>query len=322
MTTIAYATRDSATMLRRNLLHMRRYPSMTLLLAGMPVIFLLLFVYVFGGTLGAGLGDPGGGRAEYLNYVVPGILLMAVASAANGTAVSVATDMTEGIVARFRTMAIARVSVLTGHVLGAMIQTMISVLIVLGVAVAIGFRPQTDLLGWLGAFGVLCHDHLRADLAVRGVGPGQRQRRDGQQPAHAAGAPAVPQQRVRAHRVDAGRAAAVRRVPAVHADHRVAAGAAQRHVAGRRPGRVGGLVRRASHWSATSGRSGCTTASPATDHRQTLSAGRVRFRPAPRCLRQALRRTGGPAERKDDTVPAATAAHRRRLHAWLDLTGS
>jgi ABC-2 type transport system permease protein len=155
MTTIAYATRDSATMLRRNLLHMRRYPSMTLLLAGMPVIFLLLFVYVFGGTLGAGLGDPGGGRAEYLNYVVPGVLLMAVASAANGTAVSVATDMTEGIVARFRTMAIARVSVLTGHVLGAMIQTMISVLIVLGVAVAIGFRPQADLLGWLGAFGVL-----------------------------------------------------------------------------------------------------------------------------------------------------------------------
>jgi ABC-2 type transport system permease protein len=155
MTTIAYAARDSATMLRRNLLHMRRYPSMTLLLAGMPLIFLLLFVYVFGGTLGAGLGDPGGGRADYLNYVVPGVLLMAVASAANGTAISVATDMTEGIVARFRTMAIARVSVLTGHVLGAMIQTMISVLIVLGVAVAIGFRPQTDLLGWLGAFGVL-----------------------------------------------------------------------------------------------------------------------------------------------------------------------
>ena len=75
MTTLSYAVRDSQTMLRRNLRHMLRYPSMTVMLAGMPVIFLLLFVFVFGGTLGAGLG---GGRAEYLAYVVPGILLMTV----------------------------------------------------------------------------------------------------------------------------------------------------------------------------------------------------------------------------------------------------
>ena len=69
-------------MLRRNLRHMLRYPSMTLLLVGMPVVFLLLFVYVFGGTLGAGLGGAAGGRAEYLDYVMPGILLMTVAGAA------------------------------------------------------------------------------------------------------------------------------------------------------------------------------------------------------------------------------------------------
>ncbi|MDQ1651328.1 MAG: type transport system permease protein, partial [Cryptosporangiaceae bacterium] len=105
MTTTTYPVRDSATMLRRNLKRMRRYPSMTVLLAGMPVVFLLLFVYVFGGTLGAGLGGPAGGRAEYLTYVVPGILLMAIAAAAQGTAISVAMDMTEGIIARFRTMA-------------------------------------------------------------------------------------------------------------------------------------------------------------------------------------------------------------------------
>jgi ABC-2 type transport system permease protein len=152
MTTMAYTVRDSTTMLRRNLLHMRRYPSMTFFLAGMPVIFLLLFVYVFGGTLGAGLG---GGRAEYLVYVVPGILLMTVGGAATGTSVSVATDMTEGIVARFRTMAIARASVLTGHVLGSMIQTFVSLLIVLGVAMLVGFRPEAGPLGWLGAAGVL-----------------------------------------------------------------------------------------------------------------------------------------------------------------------
>src|SRR6185437_3750447 len=87
MSTLSYTVSDSATMLRRNLLHMRRYPSVTLILIGMPVIFLLLFVYVFGGTLGAGLGGLSGGRAAYVEYVVPGILLMAVAGGSTGTAI-------------------------------------------------------------------------------------------------------------------------------------------------------------------------------------------------------------------------------------------
>ena len=146
--------RDSATMLRRSIKHIRRYPEMTLMLAGMPVIFLLLFVYVFGGTLGAGIGGAGAGRAEYLAYVLPGILLMTIGTAGTGTAVAVATDMTEGIVARFRTMAIARVSILTGHVVGSLIQTMLASAIVLGVALAIGYRPHAGLLGWLGMAGV------------------------------------------------------------------------------------------------------------------------------------------------------------------------
>ncbi|MFE5707263.1 ABC transporter permease [Rhodococcus koreensis] len=155
MTTMGYALSDSATMLRRNLRHMIRYPSVTVLLVGMPIILLLLFVYVFGGTLGAGLGDPDGGRGAYIDYVTPGILLMTVASAAQGTAISVATDMTEGIIARFRTMAIARVSVLTGHVIGSMIQTLISLVLVVGVAVLIGFRPTAGLGEWVAATAVL-----------------------------------------------------------------------------------------------------------------------------------------------------------------------
>jgi ABC-2 type transport system permease protein len=155
MSTLSYAVSDSATMLRRNLRHMLRYPSVTLLLMGMPVIFLLLFVYVFGGTLGAGLGGASGGRADYVNYLTPGILLMAVAGSAQGTAISVATDMTEGIIARFRTMAISRASVLTGHVLGSMIQTMLGVGVVIGVALLIGFRPTAGPLQWVAAFGVL-----------------------------------------------------------------------------------------------------------------------------------------------------------------------
>jgi ABC-2 type transport system permease protein len=155
MTSLAYTVTDSATMLRRNLKHQLRYPSVTLMLVGMPIVFLLLFVYVFGGQLGAGLGGQLGDRAAYLTYVVPGILIMAVASAALGTAISVATDMTGGIIDRFRTMAIARGAVLTGHVIGSMIQTVIAVTIVLGVALALGYRPTAGPLAWLAAVGVL-----------------------------------------------------------------------------------------------------------------------------------------------------------------------
>jgi ABC-2 type transport system permease protein len=142
-------------MLRRNLRHMLRYPSMTLQLVGIPVIFLLIFVYVFGGTLGAGLGHGSGDRAGNLSYVTPGILLLTVAAAATSTAVSVAMDMTEGIVARFRTMAISRASVLTGHVLGSMIQSMLSVAVVIGVAALIGFRVAAGPLAWIAVIGVL-----------------------------------------------------------------------------------------------------------------------------------------------------------------------
>jgi ABC-2 type transport system permease protein len=155
MSTLSYAVNDSATMLRRNLRHMLRYPSMTVMLVGMPVIFLLLFVYVFGGTLGAGLGGVSGGRGAYVNYVAPGIILLTVAAVAQGTAISVAMDMTEGIIARFRTMAISRASVLTGHVLGSMIQAMLSIAVVIGVALLTGFRPTAAPVAWMAAIGVL-----------------------------------------------------------------------------------------------------------------------------------------------------------------------
>ncbi|WP_431907074.1 ABC transporter permease [Micromonospora carbonacea] len=152
--------RDSATMLRRSLRRMLRYPSMTVTLVAMPVVFLLLFVYVFGGTLGAGLGGavPGGaagGRAAYANYVAPAIILMTVTAAVQGTAITIAMDLTEGIIARFRTMHIARVSVLTGHVLGSMIQAAFSVAVVTGVALLVGFRPAAGPGGWLAAAGFL-----------------------------------------------------------------------------------------------------------------------------------------------------------------------
>ena len=161
----SHALVHARVMLRRNLRHLQRYPSLTLMVTLMPLVFLLLFVYIFGGTLGSGLGNgmpaglrgglPGGGRAAYANYVAPAIILMAVAAAAQGTAIAVAQDMTEGIIARFRTMAVARTSVLTGHVVGATIQTMAGVAVVTGAALAVGFRPHANAARWLAAFGVV-----------------------------------------------------------------------------------------------------------------------------------------------------------------------
>ena len=147
MSSFAYTFADSATMLRRNLKHQLRYPSLTLMLAGLPIVFLLLFVYVLGGQLGTGLGGHGvlhADRSAYLTYVVPGILILTVASAALGTAISVATDMTTGIIDRFRTMAIARGAVLTGHVIGGLLQTLAVLILVTGVALALGFRPSAS----------------------------------------------------------------------------------------------------------------------------------------------------------------------------------
>ena len=149
----SYALQDSATMLRRNLRRTLRYPVSAACAIGIPLVLLLLFVFVFGDTLGAGLA--GGGREDYVEYVTPGILLFAVAGIAQGVAIAVAMDMTEGIIARFRTMAIARVSVLTGHVLGALIQTLVAFVVVLGAAMLVGFRPSASVLDWLALFGLL-----------------------------------------------------------------------------------------------------------------------------------------------------------------------
>lgn len=155
MKTQTYAIRDSATMLRRNLKHMQRYPTVPLMVIGIPVIFMLLFVYVFGDTMGAGLGGVSSGRGEYADYITPGILMLAVAGSVQGTAISVAMDMTEGIIARFRTMSIARVSVLTGHVLGSLIQTLLGLAVVVGLAMLIGFSPNATPVEWLASAGLL-----------------------------------------------------------------------------------------------------------------------------------------------------------------------
>ncbi|MET9414530.1 ABC transporter permease [Streptomyces klenkii] len=169
MSSLPLAVRDSSTMLRRNLLHARRYPSLTLNLLLTPVMLLLLFVYVFGDAMSAGTG--GAGRSQYVAYVVPGILLMTIGSTVIGAAVSVATDMSEGIIARFRTMAIHRSSVLVGHVVGSVLQSIAGVVLVGAVAVAIGFRStNATALEWLAAFGLLVLFALALTWIAVGMG--------------------------------------------------------------------------------------------------------------------------------------------------------
>ncbi len=150
----AYALRDSRTMLRRNLRHLQRYPGLSLFPIFMPIVFLLLFVYVFGGTLGNGIRF-GGGRSAYVAFLTPGLLVFTVAGAAQITAVSVAKDMTEGIIARFKTMRIWRPAVLAGHVLGSLVLTLISLGVVVGVALVVGFHSAVSPVRWLAALGLL-----------------------------------------------------------------------------------------------------------------------------------------------------------------------
>jgi ABC-2 type transport system permease protein len=169
MSTLSLAVRDSHTMLRRNLLHARRYPSLTLNLLLTPIMLLLLFVYIFGDVMSAGIG--GADRSDYVAYIVPGILMMTIGGTVIGTAVSVSTDMNEGIIARFRTMAIHRGSVLIGHVIGSLLQCIASVVLVGAVAVAIGFR-STDAtpLEWLAALGLLALFSLALIWIAVGMG--------------------------------------------------------------------------------------------------------------------------------------------------------
>jgi len=145
-----YALNDATTMLRRDFQHLRRYPLMTISGIGTPTIMLLLFTFVFGGAMSSSLGS----SASYVNYLVPGILLMTIGSGCAATAIGVNMDMTEGVVARFRIMAISRASVLTGRAVGSIIRTLLRVVMVIGVAniivaVAIG---RTMPASWVNDF--------------------------------------------------------------------------------------------------------------------------------------------------------------------------
>jgi ABC-2 type transport system permease protein len=117
-----------------------------------PIVFLLLFAEVFGNTLRAGLGSSHAG--SYIDFLTPGVIVMTAGAAAAATAVNVCSDMNEGIISRFRTMAISRTAVLTGQVLGSLIRTLVSGALVVAVAVVLGFRSHAGPIDWLAAVGL------------------------------------------------------------------------------------------------------------------------------------------------------------------------
>jgi ABC-2 type transport system permease protein len=154
MSTLSFVLRDSTTMLRRDVRHSLRYLPMTLSGLLTPTIMLVLFNYIFGGAIGAGLGGVAHGGA-YIDYLAPGIIIMTVGSGCATTALNLCTDLSEGIITRFRTMAILRASVLIGQVLGSLLRTMITVGLVIGVALLMGFRPTANPVAWIAALGVI-----------------------------------------------------------------------------------------------------------------------------------------------------------------------
>ncbi|UFS99162.1 ABC transporter permease [Nocardia huaxiensis] len=147
MTTLVRGAQDSAAMVGRNLRHSLRSPDTMIMTIAVPVMILLMFTYVFGGAMNVG--------GDYLDYVVPGIILLCAGFGSAGTAVSVSTDMQDGIIDRFRTMAVSRTSVLAGHVLESLLRNLLTTGLVILIAVALGFRPTADPIRWLGVLGVL-----------------------------------------------------------------------------------------------------------------------------------------------------------------------
>ena len=230
MSSLSLAVRDSSTMLRRNLLHARRYPSLTLNLLLTPIMLLLLFVYIFGDTMSAGIGGGGRTAPTYIAYVVPGMLLMTIGSTVIGTAVSVSNDMTEGIIARFRTMAIhrgfgarrarRRQRAAVDHERGPRRRRR------RGHRLPVHGRHRPGVAG-----GVRAARAVRpgAHLDRGRHGPGQPERRGRQQQRDAADPAAAHLQRLHPGRLHAGLVPADRRVPALHARHRDPARPAARH---------------------------------------------------------------------------------------------
>jgi ABC-2 type transport system permease protein len=138
---------DSRVMVTRCLRRSRRDPEAFFTALMLPIVLMLLFVYVFGGALRTG--------GAYVNYVVPGLIVLCAGFGAGTTAVSVATDMTNGILDRFRSMPISSSSILVGQIVASLVRNLTATFLVIGVAIAIGWRPTAAPLHWLAAIAMV-----------------------------------------------------------------------------------------------------------------------------------------------------------------------
>jgi ABC-2 type transport system permease protein len=143
-----YFFTDMGVMLGRSMRHILRSMDTIITVTIMPIAFMLLFVYVFGGAIQTGTDN-------YVNYLLPGILLIAIASGISYTAYRLFLDMERGIFERFHSMPIARSTVLWGHVLTSLVSNSISVLVIMVVALIMGFRSSAGVLSWLAVAGIL-----------------------------------------------------------------------------------------------------------------------------------------------------------------------
>jgi ABC-2 type transport system permease protein len=147
MSILSTSLRDSAIMLRRNYKHTVRNPVTLFQAALMPLVIMLMFVYVFGGAF-----DVGG---KYIDYAVPGLLVMAISYGLGPTAAAVNGDMTKGVINRFKVMDVSRGAVLTGYVVATTVRSLISDAVIIGVGFAMGFRSHASFLEWLAAIGII-----------------------------------------------------------------------------------------------------------------------------------------------------------------------
>jgi ABC-2 type transport system permease protein len=138
---------DSAIMLRRNFKHTLRNPTAVFNGVLLPIVIALMFVYVLGGAFKVGV--------KYIDYATPGMILLAITYGLGATATEVNSDMTTGIINRFRVMDVSRGAVLTGHVVVTMVRTLIAIAAIIGVAFGLGFRTPASLADWLAVIGII-----------------------------------------------------------------------------------------------------------------------------------------------------------------------
>ncbi|MGC4797748.1 ABC transporter permease [Micromonospora saelicesensis] len=137
----------SIVMLRRNFKHIARNPTSVFNAVLMPIVIMLMFVYMFGDAFNVGV--------DYIDYATPGLMLLAVCYGLGATATAVNSDMTKGIINRFKVMHVSRGAVLTGHVVASVLTNLVAIAALVGVAFLLGFSPSASLLGWLGALGII-----------------------------------------------------------------------------------------------------------------------------------------------------------------------